>query len=220
MYKNIGLVLLGALIGSLITYKYLTVNYEEVEDDKKSAEKLAAELAEYRKPKEHLSIGGYNIPTPGEVIELIDKASLHPGMDSEERTRTREDIEEERIEYAKEVLGYTGDEDEEIEFIPNPRQTEIQDKPFVITVDLFAEDCVNYDKLTVYYYEVDNVLVDEGDDAQMDIETSIGYEALDEFGYGNPNPDLVYVRNDHLEIDYEVIRLGDSYEESVMEYEK
>ena len=54
----------------------------------------------------------------------------------------------------------------------------------------------------------------------MDIETSIGYEALDEFGYGNPNPDLVYVRNDHLEIDYEVIRLGDSYEESVMEYEK
>jgi hypothetical protein len=88
-------------------------------------------------------------------------------------------------------------------------------KPHVITLEEFAEEMDNYDKLTIYYYEDDDTLADEDEQIIEDIANIIGDEALSRFGDGSDDPEVVYVRNDKLEIDYEVIRLSKSYAETV-----
>jgi hypothetical protein len=88
-------------------------------------------------------------------------------------------------------------------------------KPYVITTEEFAEDMNHFDKLTIYYYEDDQTLADENEEMIEDVASVVGDEALNEFGRGSDDPEIVYVRNEKMEIDYEVIRLSKSYKETV-----
>jgi hypothetical protein len=95
----------------------------------------------------------------------------------------------------------------------NHNKSEI--KPYVITNEEFAEDMTHFDKLTIYYYEDDQTLADENEEIIQDVSSTVGDEALDKFGDGSDDPEIVYVRNEKMEIDYEVIRLSKSYKETV-----
>jgi hypothetical protein len=88
-------------------------------------------------------------------------------------------------------------------------------KPYVITTEEFAEDMNHFDKLTIYYYEDDQTLADENEEMIEDVASVVGDEALNEFGRGSDDPEIVYVRNEKMEIDYEVIRLSKSYKDTV-----
>lgn len=76
-----------------------------------------------------------------------------------------------------------------------------------------------YDKITLTYYEIDDVLVDDTDGRQeiVDVEDTIGSEALTRFGEYESN--VVYVRNEKLGADYEVIREHLSYTKDVLGYD-
>ena len=87
--------------------------------------------------------------------------------------------------------------------------------PYVIDFERFCEDPEN-EKITITYYEGDDTLVDEGDEIFPDISGVIGYESLNSFGKGSEDPDVVYVRNEKLGIDYEVIRNKESFKEMVL----
>lgn len=76
----------------------------------------------------------------------------------------------------------------------------------IITPEMFANEKPYYDKVTLYYYGVDDMLVDEERDP-VDISESIGLSSLSHFG--EYEKDVVYVRNDRLECDYEVIQYAD-----------
>lgn len=81
--------------------------------------------------------------------------------------------------------------------------------PYVIPPENFGEfetyDCVGF----TYY--ADGVLADDGDEKVEDIEGTVGSESLNHFGeYGD---DSVYVRNDRLKIDYEILKDERTYEE-------
>jgi hypothetical protein len=90
--------------------------------------------------------------------------------------------------------------------------------PYVITIDQFADENDHYDKSTIYYYEDDDVLADENEEVIIDVFKVIGDDALGSFGEGSRDPEIVYVRNDKLQIDYEVIRLSKSYRQTVLGY--
>lgn len=87
--------------------------------------------------------------------------------------------------------------------------------PGVITMEEFLEDSI-YDKLTIYYYEDDDTLADEEGACIADVASIIGDDALNSFGEGSEDPEVVYVRNPMLGIDYEVIRLSKSYAKEVL----
>ena len=89
-------------------------------------------------------------------------------------------------------------------------------KNFVISFDEMKENPKDYDQRTFTYYEKDDVLVDERDTPIDDIDGIVGLEHLDQFGYGSNDPNIVYVRNDFLSMDFEIIRDFDSYEETVL----
>lgn len=81
---------------------------------------------------------------------------------------------------------------------------------YCISSDEYEHDCPDYDKLNLYYYVVDDVLCDDKDEIIDDIEDYICYEALDMLSMQT----TVWVRNEKLRTDFEVISINKSYAEA------
>lgn len=78
----------------------------------------------------------------------------------------------------------------------------IYNPPYIITPDEFAEN-YEYDTIDITYFS-DGVLADENDEPLEDIDNTIGKDAIKHFG--EYEQDTVYVRNERLKCDYEIIR--------------
>ena len=75
------------------------------------------------------------------------------------------------------------------------------DKPYVISPEEF-DDNEDYDTVSLTYYS-DGVLTDERDNIIEDIEGTVGEDSLTHFG--EYEDDSVFVRNDLLKTDYEIL---------------
>ena len=96
--------------------------------------------------------------------------------------------------------GYLKDEEE--------GGTDEMEKPYVISPEEYGERD-DYD-LYSYTYYADKVLADENNEPIEDVDSIIGLESLKHFGeYGD---DSVYVRNDELKADYEILLDDEKYE--------
>lgn len=97
------------------------------------------------------------------------------------------------------------------------RRKRSPDAPYVIHVDE-KDEFDTYQHVTLTYYTEDDVLCDDRDvaiDPERDRERLVGEKNLDRFGHGSNDPSIVYIRNDELEIMYEVVRSPNSYAEEV-----
>ncbi len=84
--------------------------------------------------------------------------------------------------------------------------------PYVINIDEFTNEKSEYDKVTLTYFDGDDVLIDTDDDSEIDdVEEIIGRSWKGAFGIGSDDEDIVYVRNEGLAIDYEVVRTWNRY---------
>ena len=84
-------------------------------------------------------------------------------------------------------------------------------QPYIIDDREFSEEFEHHDKISLYYYRVDDVLCDEHEEIINDIEEKVGYEALSTLDMQT----TVWVRNEPLCIDYEIISINKSFAESV-----
>jgi len=84
-------------------------------------------------------------------------------------------------------------------------------QPYVISDQQYSEEFSHHDKVSLYYYRVDDVLCEENEEMVDDIESVIGYDALKILDMQT----TVWVRNEPLAIDYEVIALNSSFAETV-----
>lgn len=82
-----------------------------------------------------------------------------------------------------------------------------KDKPYVISPDDFDE-MDDYETETLMYYE-DDVLTDDSGNIINDVEKLIGKDSLSHFG--EYEDDSVFVRNDKLKTDYEILADGRNY---------
>ena len=83
--------------------------------------------------------------------------------------------------------------------------------PYIISPNDFDDpNYENYDKVTLTFY-ADGVLTDELDNpiCLEDVQKNVGTEFVTHFG--EFERDVVYVRNDILEIDYEILRDEDNF---------
>lgn len=78
------------------------------------------------------------------------------------------------------------------------------DYPYVITHDEFMENENGWEQNTLTYYNGDDILTDEKDVPVPDVEAVVGSDALTKFGHGSRDRNVVYVRNEKLESDYEI----------------
>lgn len=80
-------------------------------------------------------------------------------------------------------------------------------RPYIITPEEFSEN-FEYDTVDITYF-ADGVLTDENNEPIEDVENTIGKDAVRHFG--EYEPDSVYVRNERLKCDYEILRDERSY---------
>lgn len=220
--KGLLLFLAGGAIGSLVTTIVLKREYRRLEQEftQERLEFMRDNKRAEKAPKEPTEASGED-----KSVE-----------DKKERQETEKITDLDKVRYNKIARNYrtvrTGDgieypvaEDDEIEERDRHERLSLEtvdtgDGPYVITLEQFQEEMDHYDKSTIYYYEDDDTLTDEGEEVITDVTATIGDDALDNFGCGSEDPEVVYVRNDKMGIDYEVIRLSKSYAETVLGYTK
>lgn len=107
----------------------------------------------------------------------------------------------------------SSDVDPEAEF----PQDDAPGVPYVISAQQFATEYPFFDKVTLEYYEHNGILVDEDGVHVEDIDETIGKDSL--MRIGEYEPDVVYVRNEELNVDFEVCRIRRDFYASSSEEE-
>ena len=88
-----------------------------------------------------------------------------------------------------------------------------EESPYVISPDEFGE-IDEYEQITLFYYD-DKKLADDMDELVEDVDNTVGYDSLERFG--EYEDDVVYVRNDRLKSDFEILLSLKKYSEIKME---
>ena len=85
--------------------------------------------------------------------------------------------------------------------IGTEKKTMGEEKPYVISPDEFGE-MDEYRAISLTYY-ADQILTDDMDELVEDVDNVVGFESLNHFG--EYEDDSVFVRNDRLKADYEIL---------------
>ena len=176
--KNFMLFVLGVAVGSVVTWRYVEKKYERVAQE------------EIDSVKEVFSKRETDVTEDDEVIrEKASNAKEKPNI----------------VEYAAKLReqGYTNYSDVEPETKKEEANEESMDidTPYVIQPEEVGE-FDDYEIIGLTYY-ADQVLTDEDDKLVEDIEDTIGFDSLSRFG--EYEDDSVFVRNDRLKCDYEIL---------------
>lgn len=133
-----------------------------------------------------------------EEIDSVKEVYSNRNKTEETADESKTDWIDESIETLNNIIkesGYANASEE--------KEEEIKMEPYVIRPDEFGE--LDYDAITLTYYSND-ILTDEMDQPmdEEEIEATIGQDSLTHFG--EYEDDSVFVRNDELKIDYEILR--------------
>lgn len=94
-------------------------------------------------------------------------------------------------------------------------------RPYIISVDEFADpgpgDLI-YNKISVAWYQGDDVLVDDQENPVRDHHSLVGHIGYRSFGGPSGDEHIVYIRNEDLQTDFEVARRFDSWVNAALNY--
>lgn len=100
------------------------------------------------------------------------------------------------------------------------RKLSSETMPYIISRETFDDPEVGYQQAELQWYVGDKVLSDEHDDIihEHDIPKTVGecLARFDEERDPDEDPDFIYIRNDLLEMDFEVERIEGTYAEIVL----
>lgn len=154
--------------------------------------------------------------------EIISKYHGKTKAKTENERNTKVEYEEVVENDVYETFDEDEDEEEELidagyELVENTRSK--QEKPYVITEEEFMINEDEYSQTTLTYYRGDGVLADERDQEIPLINDVVGERNLDRFGEGTRHYNIVHIRNDRLEADYEVLLHEGKYSYEVLGFE-
>lgn len=87
--------------------------------------------------------------------------------------------------------------------------------PYIITEDEFNEGALGFEQASITYYEGDDILCGSDDKPIDAVEDVVGEDHLHMFGRGASDPNTVHVRNETIEIDFEITRSRGSFSTEV-----
>lgn len=206
----------GFVVGFVMGYRWNRekIRAEEIKKADEEIDKIRAVLMErYSKPPVEAVVEelGYSVAVTEEELEE-EKRSLKPPVPVSPHTRPVQRPVQfpKRREPEPEKSKNDGwDYDEEI-----AKRT--PHRPYVIHQDEFKENEKDYTQVTWTFYARDRVLVDEHDAVVSSADETVGRESLKMFGHGADDVNVVFVRNDRIEMEWEICRVPYSYEESVL----
>lgn len=190
----------GAVIGYFVGTKITAKKYKDLAD--KEVESVKSSLEAYYKGKLE-GLGPKDIKVSSESKKKDDKPQKKNNL-MDKDSIDYEKLKEERKEYVQYVKNYTSDT-----AVKEGKPEEIASKiglPYIISDTEYAEG--TYNSQTLHWYR-DGVLCDDEFNVIKDVRGTVGNEALNSFGVYQE--DAVYVRNDNLEVDYEILLEDDDY---------
>lgn len=131
-----------------------------------------------------------------------NREALYGDTEGEPEDDTDEEIDHDEYREIVENEGYTTENEEEVE-------TDMK-KPYVISPEEFGE--CDYEMITLHYY-TDGVVTNEQHKIVENVDELVGEDFDMHFGDYEEDPDSVYVRNDEMEIDFEILKDYRDYSE-------
>lgn len=86
----------------------------------------------------------------------------------------------------------------------------------IISYEDYSNDEMHHDKLSLTYYQGDNVLTDDQDVPVPSPDDIVGPQALTSFGVDSDDSNVVFIRNNTTKVDFEITRSYASFEDVVM----
>lgn len=206
-FANFVMFTIGAVIGSAVTWKLVKTKYEqiaqeEIDSVKETFSKREKQTEKYS-PDDTVTVKNFtdrnnvndDVNNDVHVYESILKDHKYLNIDED---RTDEDRSN---SYTKYTLEKTRKEDLDMEY----------NRPYVISPEEF-DDNDEYNVISLTYY-ADGVLTDDMDEPidPEDIDDLVGKDFADHFGEYEENS--IFVRNDAMQTDYEILRDLQRYDE-------
>lgn len=207
----------GGASGWFLAKRQMQANYDEIlkgEIDqvkayyanlnKSDPEDLAASLVEEGAPQKH-PYDTTSDEVPKEVLERIAETIQAAQIKVDEEAKPL--AEQEHNAFESPAPAWV-QEDEELE-----RRNGV---PYIISHDEFYENQWEFEEGNLTYYEADDVVADSRDEPINNQYEILGELTLEKFGHGSPDPNIVYVCNEKMEMIFEVCRSTKSFAEDVM----
>lgn len=174
--------LAGGIVGSVVTWKLVKTKYEQIANEEIES------MREYYDNKKKM-LTEENAHEAGKVMTN----GLDDGLKNPDKLTVQ------KIRDKVQELGYINDE------IMSEKKEEVKNnmkKPYVVAPEETWEQ--DYPTITLTYYEGDGVLADEHDKIIGNADELVGEDFASHFG--EYEDDSVYIRNDDLQIYYEILR--------------
>lgn len=149
-----------------------------------------------------------------EEIDSVRETFSKHASESDENEKTVEteeeepdqDIDKKIYQHLVDETGYAAKSTEK----EDKKDMSDTNKPYVIAPDEFGE--CDYAMLTLTCY-TDGTVTNERGKIVTNVDELVGNDSLECFGENEDDPDSVYVRNDKLQIDYEILKDYRDYSE-------
>lgn len=193
----------GAAIGSAVTWKVVKTKYERIAQEEIDSVKEEYTNLMQKTKQILLNSATYEGSNDADEAAAMEDDEYYP--DDDERNFTEQ--ERQQIEYYKITSKYRSSDDiEEDDDEEGGKGDEDEvpyiNGPYVISPDEFASSPPGFNAQPLSYF-ADGILADDWG-VKLDIDETIGEDALEHFG--DYVDDIVHVRNERNEIDYEVSR--------------
>ncbi len=233
MVKAIGIFISGAVTGATVTY-ILMKNKQNVRD-KEIQQEINLIKKDYSWKKEFDSEDDEDEDDPVEDDDEEDHRQVYNYAARSEKLRkaNRARDEEKKIfrsvrnqDYLDDLINEEEEDEEDDDDVysdgtpypdgrvvggsdgaPAPSEGP-SDHPYSISADLFANTCNHFDKCTLIWYSVDDILADDTNERLVDIGV-VGQDWREHIG--EYEPDVAYIRNESIAVDYEIVKEDLSY---------
>jgi hypothetical protein len=182
----------GAAIGSAVTWKVVKSRYDRI---------IAEEIESVKEAFAESDVASSGEPTEPETDDEEDLVERPKQIDWDELEDLDEDDNEDMVEYSRIVANYTNEKG---------GARNMANEPKVISPYDFGE-LDGYHQIELTYY-ADGFLEDDDYNIVEDAEELLGPDALNTFG--EYEEDAVFVRNDFLRTDFQILRDYRTYEEA------
>jgi hypothetical protein len=203
---------LGFAVGFRIAERRLKMKYEKIAEE---------EISRMREHYVKKAVAAQRKPTIDQIVveerhetrfqpfteaeqQAIDEANAKYPADEEEESTVVEETTQVNVFEANEEWNY------KYEIAHRSKHV-----PYIIHLDEFKENAPEHDQTTYTYYELDDVLSDSRDTTVDDIDGVIGLGNLGRWGHGSEDPEVVYIRNEKLSLDVEVVRDRGSFSDTI-----
>jgi hypothetical protein len=201
---SIGSFVVGGTVGAVAAWKLLEKKYEKIANAEIESMRLAFERMDARAA---FGRGSVKSTIAGDLI--VEDTNENDSFRHIPPVAVRSSLDENPYERAK--TKYNLSQRIEEEPVPEALVDDVLDrtKPYLIDDTQYAEDFDDHEKMTLVFY-LDGVIMNEDDEMLEDVSNTIGDHA---YHLLTQHPANMWVRNEVLLADYEIVVLHQAYGE-------